>query len=93
VPGFPDRLVPKDEAAATKLRARTLTALYNLRGKSEGAWLDALHRALDEAVAAAYGWPANLSDDDILERLFALNHARASRPMIGKPRSGLDDTH
>jgi hypothetical protein len=48
---------------------------------------------LDEAVAAAYGWPANLSDDDILERLLALNHARASRPMIGKPRSGLDGAH
>jgi type II restriction/modification system DNA methylase subunit YeeA len=77
VPGFPNRLVPKDDAAATTLRGRTLTALYNQRGKPEGAWLDALHRALDEAVAAAYGWPSNLSDDDILARLLALNHARA----------------
>jgi hypothetical protein len=76
--GFPNRLVPKDDAAATTLRARTLTALYNQRGKPEGAWLDALHCALDEAVAAAYGWPSNLSDDDILARLLALNHARAS---------------
>jgi hypothetical protein len=32
-------------------------------------WLDALHRALDDAVAAAYGWPANLSDDDVLIQL------------------------
>jgi hypothetical protein len=85
--------VPKDEAAATKLPARTLTALYNLRGKSEGAWLDALHRALDESVAAAYGWPANLSDDDILERLLTLNHARTNGPVIGKPVSGFDETH
>ena len=77
VPGFPNRLVPKDDAAAITLRGRTLTALYNQRGKPEGAWLDALHRALDEAVAAAYGWPSNLSDDDILARLLALNHARA----------------
>ncbi len=76
VPGFPDRLVPKDDAAATTLRGRTLTALYNQRGKPEGAWLDALHRALDEAVAGAYGWPAHLSDDDVLARLLALNHAR-----------------
>jgi type II restriction/modification system DNA methylase subunit YeeA len=77
VPGFPNRLVPKDDTAATTLRGRTLTALYNQRGKPEGAWLDALHRALDEAVAAAYGWPANLSNDEILARLLALNHTRA----------------
>ena len=44
-----------------------------------GAWLDGLHRALDEAVAAAYGWPANISDDDVLARLLTLNHARAGR--------------
>ncbi len=76
VAGFPNRIIAKDEAAAATLRGRTLTALYNQRGKPEGAWLDALHRALDEAVAAAYGWPANLSDDDVLARLLALNHAR-----------------
>ena len=76
VPGFPDRLVPKDETAAAALRGRTLTALYNQRGKPEGAWLDALHRALDTAVAAAYGWPTDLPDDEVLTRLLALNHAR-----------------
>ena len=31
------------------------------------------------AVAAAYGWPADLSDDEILARLFELNQARAGR--------------
>ena len=77
VPGFPDRLVPKNEAAAATLRKRTLTALYNTRGTAEGAWLDNLHRALDEAVAAAYGWPADIPTDDALARLLALNHARA----------------
>lgn len=77
VAGFPDRLVPKAAAAEAMLRKRTLTALYNQRGTPEGAWLDALHRDLDEAVAAAYGWPADLSDDDVLARLLALNHARA----------------
>lgn len=30
------------------------------------------------AVAAAYGWPADLSDEDILARLFALNQERAA---------------
>jgi type II restriction/modification system DNA methylase subunit YeeA len=77
VPGFPDQLLPATPAAAATLRTRTLTALYNQRGTPQGAWLDGLHRALDEAVAAAYGWPADLSDDDVLIRLLALNRARS----------------
>jgi type II restriction/modification system DNA methylase subunit YeeA len=77
VPGFPDRLVPKDAAAAISLKGRTLTGLYNMRGTPEGTWLDNLHRALDEAVAAAYGWPVDITIDDALGRLLALNHARA----------------
>lgn len=52
----------------------TLTALYNQRPP----WLDNLHRALDRAVLAAYGWPDNLTDDELLERLLALNLARAA---------------
>jgi type II restriction/modification system DNA methylase subunit YeeA len=77
VPGFPDRLIPRDAAAANALKARTLTALYNTRGTPEGAWLDRLHAELDAAVAAAYGWPADLPEDAVLERLLALNLARA----------------
>lgn len=78
VPGFPDRLVPKNPAAAAILKKRTLTALYNTRGTPEGTWLDTLHRTLDEAVANAYGWPADITTDDALGRLLALNHARAA---------------
>ena len=74
VAGYPDRILPRDEAAAKALRARTLTNLYNERP----AWLDMAHGALDEAVAAAYGWPAGLSEEEILERLFALNQERAA---------------
>ena len=72
VPGYPDCLIPKPEHT-TKLRQRTLTNLYNQRP----AWLVNAHRALDEAVAAAYGWPADLSDDEVLHRLLALNRERA----------------
>jgi hypothetical protein len=36
------------------------------------------HKKLDAAVAAAYGWPADLSDEQILERLLALNLQRAA---------------
>lgn len=78
VPGYPDRLLPVDEAAAKELARRTLTNLYNARP----AWLDHAHRALDEAVADAYGWgeayrAGALSDDEILARLFHLNQQRA----------------
>lgn len=75
---FPDRLVPKP-AGLTALRTRTLTSLYNQRGKAEGAWLDALHLTLDAAVAEAYGWTVDISDEEALTRLLALNHLRAAR--------------
>ena len=61
-----------DGAAAEVLRDRTLTALYNERP----TWLRRAHRVLDEAVAIAYGWPADISDDDALARLLAINETR-----------------
>lgn len=73
VPGYPDRILPKDAKAAAILKKRTLTNLYNERP----AWLANAHKDLDEAVAAAYGWPADLSDEEILKRLFDLNQERA----------------
>ncbi len=76
VPGYPDRILPVDEAAAKELKKRTLTNLYNARP----AWLDHAHKALDRAVASAYGWPEELSDDEVLARLFALNQERAKTP-------------
>ena len=69
------RLVPRDAECAARLKDRTLTNLYNARP----TWLDLAHRKLDAAVAAAYGWPADLPDDAILERLLALN-LKASLP-------------
>jgi type II restriction/modification system DNA methylase subunit YeeA len=68
------RLEPKDAECAAKLKKRTLTNLYNERP----AWLDLAHKKLDAAVAAAYGWPANLTDEQILEKLLALNLERAA---------------
>lgn len=40
-------------------------------------WLDDAHRDLDAAVAAAYGWPADISEEDALAKLLELNLARA----------------
>jgi hypothetical protein len=67
------RVVPKDADAAAKLKKRKLTNLHNGRP----AWLANAHRRLDEAVFAAYGWPPDLSDDELLARLLALNLQRA----------------
>ena len=78
VSGYPDRILPIDDQAAAILKNRTLTKLYNDRQAGKMTWLDHAHRDLDAAVAEAYGWPTDLTDDQILERLFALNQERAS---------------
>ena len=71
VPGYPTRPAPRDETAAIALKTRTLTNLYNARPQ----WLADAHATLDAAVATAYGWPTDISDDDALAKLLALNLA------------------
>lgn len=58
-----------------ELEMRTLTNLYNQRP----TWLANAHADLDAAVLAAYGWPDDLPDDAVLERLLALNLDRGAR--------------
>ena len=83
------RLEPRDADCAANLKKRTLTNLYNERP----AWLANAHAKLDAAVAAAYGWPADMSEDEILSRLLALNHERAAaeqataKKSAAKPRT------
>ena len=48
--------------------------------------LQQLHDELDEAVFAAYGWSPALSDEEILEKLVALNKARAEEEAQGQIR-------
>lgn len=74
VPGYPRRAVPKP-GFEDRLAERTLTSLYN----DPEDWLVALHDDLDRAVAAAYGWDWPLTEDEILERLLALNAARQGK--------------
>ncbi len=45
-----------------------------------------LHDDLDRAVFAAYGWPAEIADDDLLARLAALNRERAEKEFRGRIR-------
>jgi type II restriction/modification system DNA methylase subunit YeeA len=73
-PGFPDRLLPVDAKAAAELKKRTLTNLYNARP----AWLSNAHEQLDAAVAAAYGWPHDISEQDALRKLLEMNRERAA---------------
>ena len=54
-----------------RLRRRTLTNLYNEYERH--TWLVNVHERL---AAAAYGWDADLSDEQVLERLLALNLER-----------------
>jgi type II restriction/modification system DNA methylase subunit YeeA len=74
VPGYPDRIIPVSEKAAAELKKRTLTNLYNQRP----AWLAQAHQRLDEAVAAAYGWPADISEEEALKKLLELNLSRSA---------------
>jgi hypothetical protein len=68
------RVEPRDDDCAKKLAKRTLTNLYNERP----AWLANAHAKLDAAVAAAYGFDVDLTDEQILEKLLALNLERAA---------------
>lgn len=88
VAGYPDRVLPKDVQAVAVLRERTLTNLYNLRPQ----WLIDAHDDLDAAVAVAYGWPADISEEAALAKLLEFNLARASVEEVAasrpaKPRS------
>ena len=73
---YPDRTIARP-GFEKQLAERTLTKLYNQRP----AWLAQAHANLDQAVAAAYGWPdftPATPDDDILKRLLALNLERST---------------
>jgi hypothetical protein len=73
VPGYPHRILPKEAQAAPALRKRTLTNLYNLRPQ----WLTQAHRDLDAAVAVAYGWTPDITEEDALSKLLELNTSRS----------------
>lgn len=68
-----DNWLNPPDIAPEELKNRTLTNLYNRNPE----WLVNAHRALDEAVFAAYGWPSDLSKEEILKRLLDLNRQRA----------------
>jgi len=68
-----DRWLNAEGLNEAEKKKRTLTNLYNARP----TWLDLAHKRLDQAVFAAYGWKSDLSDEEILEKLLALNLQRS----------------
>ena len=68
-----DRWLNPEGVDETELKKRTLTNLYNQRP----TWLDLAHQTLDKAVLDAYSWLHDLTDNEILEYLLALNLERA----------------
>lgn len=56
-----------------ELARRTLTNLYN----QNPTWLQDASEHLDAAVLAAYGWPHEITDEELLGRLLELNMERA----------------
>ncbi len=80
--GLPDRVLPVSPQAAEELKRRTLTNLYNERP----SWLAKAHRALDVAVAEAYGVSPDIPDEDLLVYLLDRNAQAAE----GKARDAAE---
>lgn len=71
-----------------KLRsgAPLIAADHDIHDRGLVGVLRRLHDDLDRAVLAAYGWPSDLGDDDLLSHLVALNRERAEEEWRGKIR-------
>ena len=86
MPGYPKRRFPATRTRPRALKKRALTNLCNARPQ----WLADAHTALDAAVAAAYDWSADLSDDEVFRELLALN--RNDRESAGPDEARLSRT-
>jgi hypothetical protein len=71
-----------------KLRVNAALNEDEERIKDEGLILilKEFHDKLDRLVFEAYGWPQTLTDEQILEKLVALNHERAAEEKRGHVR-------
>jgi hypothetical protein len=71
-----------------KVRAGTALTPIEQDQKTRGRVLilKELHDQIDAATADAYGWPRDLTDEQILERLVALNAERAREEAAGQVR-------
>jgi type I restriction-modification system DNA methylase subunit len=72
-----DKIVRGEELSAVEQDQR-------MRGRVD--IIRELHDRIDAAVAEAYGWPADLGDEEIVARLVALNAERRAEEKSGKVR-------
>ena len=76
VRGYPDRILPKNEAAAAELKKRTLTNLYNQRPQ----WLADAHLNFNPPLPAPFGCPPKIPNKNPLASWFTPNSiSRAER--------------
>lgn len=69
-----------------KAKAELTPAEEDVKSRGLVLILRELHEQIDAATAEAYGWPADLTDEQILERLVALNAERAREEAAGVVR-------
>jgi hypothetical protein len=74
------------EALRTDPKAKLSAAQRLTHERAATTVLLELHEKLDAAVTKAYGWPGDISDEEILARLTALNAERAAEEAAGKIR-------
>jgi len=96
----PDLTLTKLYNVRESIRCRSAlsAAQTSVRDRGLALILDEHHQAIDAAVAAAYGWPVGLAEEEVLARLVALNRLRAQeeargivhwlRPDYQRPRFG-----
>jgi type II restriction/modification system DNA methylase subunit YeeA len=75
VEGYPDRILPIDKNAEKIIKKLTMTNLYN----NKPEWLMDTHDELDKAVAAAYGWSPDITDNEVIKNLLDLNKLRSEQ--------------
>ncbi|MGD0633814.1 MAG: type IIL restriction-modification enzyme MmeI [Beijerinckiaceae bacterium] len=75
-------------AVLDKVKAGAVLESHDREVKARGLVLilQELHEDIDRLVAEAYGWPASLTDEQILDRLAALNAQRAVEEAAGHVR-------
>lgn len=66
--------MPRDEASVQALGPRTPTRLYDTRPQ----WLVDARAELDAAVAAACGWPPDLSEAEVPRESLAIDLVRGA---------------
>jgi hypothetical protein len=84
----PDLTLTQMYNVLEKLRANAPLDENDERIKDKGLILilKELHERLDALVFDAYGWPQTLTDEQVLEKLVALNHERAAEERRGHVR-------